>query len=56
MNQLKMGYINLIRVDYPNLLEAINNLLDLSLDISLMGPVTMEQKANVAEDVDMNYR
>jgi hypothetical protein len=39
-----------------NLLGAINSLLGLSLDISLMGPVMEEQKANAGEEVDMNYR
>jgi len=39
-----------------NLLEAINRLLGLSLDISLMGPVMEESEANTWDEVDMNYR
>ncbi len=39
-----------------NLLEAVNRLLGLSLDISLMGPVMEESEADTWDEVDMNYR
>jgi proteasome assembly chaperone (PAC2) family protein len=39
-----------------NLLEAVNRLLGLSLDISLMRPVMEEPKDNIRDEVDMNYR
>lgn len=39
-----------------NLLEAVVSLLDLDLEISLMGPEREMFEAMACEDVDMNYR